>query len=744
MKKALAIILSVLMLLPFVSCSNNPEQPDAPNAPEEPKYACLNRADADGDGVCDNCGIVRELSYADVVNELDSFESVALLPKINDTGAAATSYDRASYYNEETDTYVLWGEEMGGTWLSNSDGTGCIETRPDGSIVAADIKGSGVLVRSFFATAGKGDIEIYVDGKPTPVVDMPVEDFTQAEGKYRDLDNLVYVTDALGYNNYVPITFTSSLKIVLKKSWGRYFHFSYRLFDDHTVVEPTSAAFNGDEIAALKALNERLESPASAPVYADRESSVHKNEITVPAGQRLSVFETAGTAAISQFKFKINSELSELQLISILQKLEISMYWDGEESPSVWAPVGEFFANPGGKECYMLPMGKTADGWYYCNFYMPYRDGARVYLENLDSIDVNVALEVITVELARDISEYGRFHAKWSLNRFQPERADRPVDYVVLKTEGRGRFLGFNLHLLNNVDPDTPVSWWGEGDERFFVDGEKFPSTHGTGSEDYFGYAWCRGDFFYEAFHAQNWTPTMRGTPGDYNNVRFQLLDSIGFQNSFEASIEKTGNNGICQYMPTAYWYLEENGVDGYTPVKYEGKDAEYRYLSLTNLLAKQERQAKTNAIECEDMQVLEHWGIPLKMQTLYVTSYFLSNKRAFVFGSDDSVVEDGAYMIFAFEVQEDYEGPLCAYFGEGRNFGTARFYLDGELLDKEIDFYNSTTARKRSKMHTLEKNVVLKAGTHTLKVEMVDNDNGGNLFMFDCLVLGTRIGAKK
>lgn len=33
--------------------------------------------------------------------------------------------------------------------------------------------------------------------------------------------------------------------------------------------------------------------------------------------------------------------------------------------------------------------------------------------------------------------------------------------------------------------------WWGEGDEKLFVDGEKFPSTFGTGSEDYVGYAWA-------------------------------------------------------------------------------------------------------------------------------------------------------------------------------------------------------------------------------------------------------------
>lgn len=39
-------------------------------------------------------------------------------------------------------------------------------------------------------------------------------------------------------------------------------------------------------------------------------------------------------------------------------------------------------------------------------------------------------------------------------------------------------------------DNKTIDWWWGEGDEKFFVDGEKFPSSFGTGSEDYIGYAW--------------------------------------------------------------------------------------------------------------------------------------------------------------------------------------------------------------------------------------------------------------
>ena len=64
----------------------------------------------------------------------------------------------------------------------------------------------------------------------------------------------------------------------------------------------------------------------------------------------------------------------------------------------------------------------------------------------------------------------------------------------MLRTQGRGRFCGVMLHVWNPLG-----GWWGEGDEKFFVDGEKFPSTFGTGSEDYFGYAWCGASFFQQA-----------------------------------------------------------------------------------------------------------------------------------------------------------------------------------------------------------------------------------------------------
>ncbi len=76
----------------------------------------------------------------------------------------------------------------------------------------------------------------------------------------------------------------------------------------------------------------------------------------------------------------------------------------------------------------------------------------------------------------------------------------------VLSASGEGRFVGLALHVYQKVDV-TPGPWWGEGDEKFFVDGEKMPSWFGTGSEDYFGFSWGTPGYFSQAYHTQVLAP---------------------------------------------------------------------------------------------------------------------------------------------------------------------------------------------------------------------------------------------
>ncbi len=103
---------------------------------------------------------------------------------------------------------------------------------------------------------------------------------------------------------------------------------------------------------------------------------------------------------------------------------------------------------------------------------------------------------------------------------------------------------------------NTADAWWGEGDEKIYVDGETFPSSFGTGTEDYFGYAWCRPEPFDHPLIAQ---PAGYGNfhPGMTVNMRYRILDAIPFTESLRVDLEmwhwvKT----IIDFSATAYYYL--------------------------------------------------------------------------------------------------------------------------------------------------------------------------------------------
>jgi hypothetical protein len=128
------------------------------------------------------------------------------------------------------------------------------------------------------------------------------------------------------------------------------------------------------------------------------------------------------------------------------------------------------------------------------------------------------------------------------------------VNYVTLK--GEGVYMGTGLTIFNTAD-----AWWGEGDEKIWVDEEDFPSFIGTGTEDYFGYAWCRPEKFSHFLIAQ---PDGSGNfhPGMSVNLRYNILDGIPFKTSLKFDLElwhwaKT----VMNYAPMSFWYLKPGGT---------------------------------------------------------------------------------------------------------------------------------------------------------------------------------------
>lgn len=507
--------------------------------------------------VCVICVGAEEFTYVDLINRLTDLEQLAVLPVAGEKCEQWSSYDRASKYDAVADKYINWD--------ANGDGTGIIAREGD-TQVFADIDGPGVIWRIWSAKDGPGHVKIYLDGGEKPAVDLPFTAYFDLKHKPFTRPALVHKT-ALGLNNYTPIPFQKSCRIIGEPNWGRYYHFTYTTYPKSTKLPTFKMELSEAEAEALDRANEILSNCGGKPTTMQRPAEVNVRFMRslaftaeVKAGETVVVRRIGGPRAITSIKAKVHSGRGE-DYKDLLRELTLSIYWDGEKEPSVWAPLGDFFGTAAGENYYRsLPLGMTEEG-YYCNWYMPFKDGAVIELTNDGDKKRHVSFEISYASLNRPIEEFGRFHAKW--HRDMDLDAGRRIDWTMLKTKGRGRFCGVMLHVWN-----PRGGWWGEGDEKFFVDGEKFPSTFGTGSEDYFGYAWCNPTLFENCYHNQ---PISMNNKGHISVNRWHIGDNIPFTKSFEGAIEKYyPNNKPTLYACTSYWYLDPKGVDHYKPAPVE------------------------------------------------------------------------------------------------------------------------------------------------------------------------------
>ena len=277
-----------------------------------------------------------------------------------------------------------------------------------------------------------------------------------------------------------------------------------------------------------------------------------------------------------------------------LVKSVLRMYWDGEVTPSVEVPLGDFFGMGFGRRrnfvsqpLQMSPEdGKSMNCW----FPMPFGDGARFTLENQGESRVVFYYYVDYEAYASIDADLARFHAVW--HRANPSagvarekgwtRADyrlddrRPVgaglgfgapwsepnldaarNYTILDVRGNGQYVGCVLNV--DVFERQVNDWYGEGDDMIFVDGESWPPRlHGTGTEDYFNTAFCPTQEYSAPYHG---ITLYSGNPswpwgGKNSMYRFHVEDPIRFRESIRVTIETGHANALANdYSSTAYWY---------------------------------------------------------------------------------------------------------------------------------------------------------------------------------------------
>jgi hypothetical protein len=238
----------------------------------------------------------------------------------------------------------------------------------------------------------------------------------------------------------------------------------------------------------------------------------------------------------------------------------LRMYWDEEETPSVEVPYGDLFANMHGLSYNVnsLPIAVNPSGGFNSYWPMPFRRHARITVESQHTEPIMAFFYQITYALGELPEEMGTFHAQW---RRSITTRDHPEHVILDGVRGKGHYVGTAIGWTQFSD-----GWWGEGEIKFYMDGDTdHPTICGTGTEDYFGGAWCFGDTYSTPFLGY---PLWRKEPGEvplHGLYRWHVMDPIRFHEELKVTIQALGwwldmkfeplTDDICS---VAKWYQGE------------------------------------------------------------------------------------------------------------------------------------------------------------------------------------------
>ncbi len=288
--------------------------------------------------------------------------------------------------------------------------------------------------------------------------------------------------------------------------------------------------------------------------------------IDIPKGEVITLAEIDGPGAVQHIWFTANK--------AYWRSLVLRFYWDGEETPSVEVPYGDFFCCGWTEPCRVvsLPVAVNPSGGFNSYWEMPFHQNARITIENIGPEDIQHFFYQITYTLTEVPEDCGSFHAQWRRVNSVPKGE---VYTLVDGVRGQGHYVG--TYLAWGVNQ---TGWWGEGEIKFFLDGdEDFPTICGTGTEDYFGGAWAFVEGEGEAQHYGVYTTPYLGMPQlihpdglmesqtRFGLYRWHVMDPIRFKQDLRVTIQDLGWRKVRKerYLQrsddiasVSFWYQKE------------------------------------------------------------------------------------------------------------------------------------------------------------------------------------------
>ena len=663
------------------------------------------------------------VSLESLVEEMVDRDRLARFPSPAYVCRQFSSYDRHTVAPDKPGWFANWDRSQ---FVRVEDNDGRRE------YVLMDAEGPGAVVRFWGTWHGprggafsNGLMRVYLDDNPKPAIEGPMADLISGEAlvapPFSESVSLETPYARRGHNLYLPIPYAKRCKITYesekltdvggKQGEALYYQINYRTYDPGTDV----VTFSRDQQEESKPLLDRVGKLLTGADArdGDRPKSSAFDGPLAPAAERSITLE--GPAAIRQLTVRLQAD----DLEQALRSTVLEMAFDDRQT--AWCPVGDFFGIGYKLSPYRSWYTQVSeDGTMRAFWVMPFEKSCRLTIRNLGKQPVEVAAGTAQLADWNWCERSLHFHATWRQYTKidtgpQPRKemtGEGAFDVNYVEVTGKGQYVGDTLTLFNGIN-----AWWGEGDEKIYIDGESFPSHVGTGTEDYYGYAWCRPECFQAPFHAQpEGSGNMAG--GFSVNSRYRSLDAMPFLESIKFDMELWHWRATqMNFAPATFWYARPGATSNVKPDPVTAALPVARKRSdVVEVLH------VAGAIEGESLKIVEKTGGTTEIQDV----------DQFRWSGDQQLwwrdAEPGDRLVLEVPVDEAGTYRVAANLTKANDYAVVRIALNGQLVEQAFDRYAPTVSHDLLDFGRLS----LKQGPNLLEVEIVDaNPKAKKSYMF-------------
>lgn len=413
----------------------------------------------------------------------------------------------------------------------------------DGGVVLADIEGPGVVSR-IWTRNPSGTLYIFIDDIEHPILTMPFKSLFEGGLEYWspgfNLMGEPFVGESSGgYYSYIPFPFAEHCRIIATPEDDNLaYQVTYVDLPDDTPIQSFDLTLTKDDVRFFKDWQEGWESESLR--WPKKDERLHKSRHNYWGHSDSPIFPIEGPGTITELEFRVESADPD-----ILEKVWLSITFDKQEEPSVYAPMGAFFGvTMKGAEDHNTVVLGVEDGRMFCRYPMPFTSYADIRVVNTSDQVADIRYWITWNEDPVDEDYF--FSA-----RYAAAETVEGKPYTVADIQGEGHYVGTTI-AARGADSLTIL----EGDDVYLVDGAPADEFHGTGTDDYFNSGW----YFAEGAvsrptHAVTYKAA--GQPAAFSAFRSHLTVPVPFKESFVFELEHGPANdrpGVT-YESVAYWY---------------------------------------------------------------------------------------------------------------------------------------------------------------------------------------------